>query len=179
MIEIDATFNTNSQKLLLFVAVGITNTNRTFPMAFLFATSELEIAFSFFYNILKEELFNNCPPPRVNLSDQAKGLAACLPNKLPACQPQYCNWYIAENLKARVGKSSRGYPTKIKGEVHDAAWNWIKSPTSEALLTNREALTSLLFSAEKEYFYDFWERKEDRFVACYTTNYRNLGANSI
>jgi MULE transposase domain len=38
--ETDATFNTNTRRLPLAVMVGINNTGHTFPMAFMFITSE-------------------------------------------------------------------------------------------------------------------------------------------
>lgn len=52
MIRNDATFSTNAEKLLLFVAVGVTNTNRSFPAAFSFATSESEENFNYFLLVL-------------------------------------------------------------------------------------------------------------------------------
>ena len=50
-IENDATFNTNATKLLLFVAVGVTNTNQSFPAAFSFATQESEVSYNFFFEM--------------------------------------------------------------------------------------------------------------------------------
>jgi hypothetical protein len=45
--ETNATFNTNNLRLLLFVIVGVNNTSLTFPIAFIFITSELAKAFKF------------------------------------------------------------------------------------------------------------------------------------
>ena len=53
-IQNDATFNTNAQKLLLFVAVGVINTNQSFPAAFSFSTQESEISYNFFFEACKE-----------------------------------------------------------------------------------------------------------------------------
>ena len=45
LYETDATFNTNTRRLPLSVMVGIDNTGHTFPMAFMFITSELAKSF--------------------------------------------------------------------------------------------------------------------------------------
>lgn len=68
-IQNDATFNTNASKLLLFVAVGVTNTNQSFPAAFSFSTQESEISYIFFFETCKEVIWNDCNPPTVNISD--------------------------------------------------------------------------------------------------------------
>ena len=108
MMQDDATFNTNKQQLLLFVAVGITNTNHTFPAAFSFATSESDIAFTFFLDVLKDEIFNDRHPPKVNISDQGGGLITFLPNVFPSCQIQLCSLHAVKNIRARVGQAKRG-----------------------------------------------------------------------
>jgi len=86
MMQNDATFNTNKNGLLLFMAIGITNTNYTFPAAFSFTTLELEICYNFFLSVLIEEVFNDRLPPRVNILDQGKGLLASLPHMIPGIQ---------------------------------------------------------------------------------------------
>jgi len=50
MYETDATFNTNKLRLLLSVMVGIDNTGKTFPMAFMYHTTESAKAFKFASN---------------------------------------------------------------------------------------------------------------------------------
>ncbi|XP_044723742.1 MULE transposase domain-containing protein [Hirsutella rhossiliensis] len=47
LMQTDATFNTNCLHLPLSVIVGITNTGKTFPLAFAFITSESAEAFEF------------------------------------------------------------------------------------------------------------------------------------
>lgn len=177
MMQNDATFNTNATKLLLFVAVGVTNTNMTFSAALSFATAESEEAYRFFFDVLNEQLWDDCPPPRVNLADQGKGLIAALPIKLPDCQLQLCSWHAVQNIRARVNNGKRGYAKERRDEIHDAAWAWMK--TSLATIDeNREALTSLLQPADQEYFETYWRHKEPLVLWCYTRNYRNLGAES-
>ena len=54
---IDGTFHTNALRLLLLVAVGISNSNSTFPLAFSYCPSESEDAFGFFFDSLREMVF--------------------------------------------------------------------------------------------------------------------------
>jgi len=76
--ETDATFNTNKLRLLLTTMVGIDNTGSTFPIAFLFITSESAKAFNFASKCLSNLVFYNCLEPTVILGDFAKGLAASI-----------------------------------------------------------------------------------------------------
>lgn len=121
MLQMDATFNTNALKMLLFVAVGITNTNLTFPAAFSFAISESEVAVNFFLRCLKEEVFDDCPAPRVVIVDQSKGIQASLSVMMPTTYIQLCQWHAAENARAKVAKS-KGYDWETRKTVHDLTW---------------------------------------------------------
>jgi len=78
MYEIDATFNTNSFKLLLSVIVGINNYRKTFLIAYCYITLESAASFTFIDNQLCDLAFYNCPRQLIIIRDFAKGLgAAC------------------------------------------------------------------------------------------------------
>ena len=77
-MQTDATFNTNRLRLPLSVIVGITNTSKTFPVAYCFITSESTEAFEFVNTQLKELVFYDCPGPAVIVGDFNKGLAAAM-----------------------------------------------------------------------------------------------------
>ena len=76
---IDGTFNTNALRLPLLAAVGISNSNSTFPLAFSYCPSESEDAFGFFFDSLREMVFLKAATtqgalagmPRVVLGDHA------------------------------------------------------------------------------------------------------------
>ena len=53
---LDATFNTNRDRLPLLIAVRITNEGVTFPIAFAFIQGETAEAFTFFFKCLREEV---------------------------------------------------------------------------------------------------------------------------
>jgi MULE transposase domain len=52
MLVIDGTFNTNELRLPLLVAVGLTNSGSTFPIAFSYCPSESKESFVFFFDSL-------------------------------------------------------------------------------------------------------------------------------
>ena len=75
-IAINATFNTNSLRISILVAVGILNNNKTFPIAFSQCPSEDYKSYFFFQQYLKiyyfSDEFSNQPPiilMRVALGD--------------------------------------------------------------------------------------------------------------
>jgi hypothetical protein len=61
LYKTNATFNTNTRRLLLSIIVGINNTGHMFPMAFMFITSESAKSFKFVNEYLIDLCFYNCP----------------------------------------------------------------------------------------------------------------------
>ncbi|KAM4058334.1 MULE transposase [Hirsutella rhossiliensis] len=115
LMQTDATFNTNCLHLPLSVIVGITNTGKTFPLAFAFITSESAEAFEFVNAQLAELVWYDCPPPQVVLGDQTKGLVAAMAASQARADPQgedgqilqLCEWHAAENFKKRLLDSGK------------------------------------------------------------------------
>ena len=102
VIQFDATFNTNSLKMVLFVSIAITNTGLTFPVAFSFALNESQIASTAFLNFLNEDVWiEGTSPPRVSIIDQGKGMWASLEDVMPGLKRQLCQWHACENMRAR------------------------------------------------------------------------------
>src|ERR1035438_1192866 len=82
--ETNATFNTNSLKLLLSVMVGIDNTRATFPIAYCYITSESAASFKWIAEQLTELAFWDCPEPTLIVGDFSKGLGAAAAAKAAA-----------------------------------------------------------------------------------------------
>jgi len=113
MMETDATVNTNALKMLLLLAVGVTNTAMTFSACFSFAIPESEEAFNFFIQCMHEELFNDCLSSRIIIASQDKGLTASLPISMPEIQLQLCNWHACENIRALLSCKSTALLTLL------------------------------------------------------------------
>jgi hypothetical protein len=76
---IDGTFNTNSLRLPLLVAVGSLHTGASFPVFFSFCPSEDRASFDFCWESFKEECLRKGPvvaDPGVIIADWALGLIA-------------------------------------------------------------------------------------------------------
>ncbi len=91
MMKTDAIFNINALKMLLFVAVNVTNTTMIFSACFSFVISEFEETFNFFMQCMHEELFNDCLSSRVIIVDQDKKLMTSLLISMSETQLQLCN----------------------------------------------------------------------------------------
>jgi len=78
LYKTDATFNTNELCLLLSVIVGITNTSKTFPLAYCYITSESAKSFDFVVGELTKYVFYDCPEAAVICADFTKGLRATI-----------------------------------------------------------------------------------------------------
>ena len=81
LYEMDATFNTNELRLPLSTMVGITNTGKTFPMAYCYITSESAKSFDFVSGELTKYIFYDCPEAAVICADFTKGLGAAIAAK--------------------------------------------------------------------------------------------------
>jgi hypothetical protein len=78
----DATFNTNTLRLPLSVMVEIDNTGTTFPMTFMFITSESSKSFTFASEQLTDLCFYDCPEAAIICEDFSKGLRASIALKV-------------------------------------------------------------------------------------------------
>jgi hypothetical protein len=58
--------------------VGITNTRKTFPLAYCYITSELAKSFDFVVGELTKYVFYDCPEAAVICADFTKGLGASI-----------------------------------------------------------------------------------------------------
>ena len=110
MLKVDTTFNTNIFKLPLTIVTGISNTGNSFPVAFSFIPSESKVCFDFIFEALKELVWEEYPPPKIVVRDQAQGLLASLPYSLPGSMSQFCEWHAFENIKKRL--QDKGYAKK-------------------------------------------------------------------
>jgi hypothetical protein len=78
LYKTDATFNTNTRRLPLSIMVGIDNTGHTFPIAFMFITSESAKSFQFANECLTDLCFYNCLQLSLICGDFSKGLGAAV-----------------------------------------------------------------------------------------------------
>ena len=103
----DATFNTNDLRLSLLNIVSINNTNKTFPLAQAFITTESAVSFRFIQDMLLKYVFYNYPEPTVIVRDFAKGLAKAV--ALKAAED-------AAKKRAKAPNETRGSRQEVEAE---------------------------------------------------------------
>ena len=82
---VDGPFNTNSLRLPLLIAVGITNSGKTVPVAFSYCPSGSKESYNFFFQSLKEEASaGDIQSVKVVVGDPAGGLIASLDPASPS-----------------------------------------------------------------------------------------------
>ena len=143
LIMTDSTFNTNTHRLPLLVAVDKLGSGRTFPIASSWAPCEDKESYCFFWTYLKEHCFErpgepHAAPPAVILGDQSGGFTASISLEFPQAQQQFCTWHavqaIAKKLRDCGFKKSDLDGAKDEGQeriigLRERCWNYIKAPT--------------------------------------------------
>jgi hypothetical protein len=113
VLVVDGTYNINKLRMPLLIKVGITNSNKTFPLAYSYCPGETTKSYDFFFEILGEEVFfNDILDPTIIIGDQAAGLIKVV-NVLGSILNdilQFCNWHAMEAIKAKFNKA--GYTTE-------------------------------------------------------------------
>jgi len=196
VLLLDGTFSTNALNLVLIIAYGVTNTDKTFPLCLSFARSESKMSFDFILSSMKLLIFagqpsasqdgeatgksfqanQNLPLPRVIISDQAKGLIAALPICLPTTTLQLCDWHVSQNIRKRLAEKKY---TKAERElINDRVWGWIKARTEGEVETAQSELFALLQYGEINYLKEHWLPKKEKFLRFYTRRNANVGCNS-
>lgn len=191
-LMLDGTFNTNKWRLPLLVAVGVTNENKTFPIAFSFCPNENCESYNFLFDCLRAEIFiDGIQEPGVIIADQATGLLSSIDthNSIPHSRFQICNWHTVEAMMAKFRKTGKYTCTELEGSrnenkqkdgsgLKDYCWDYVKSSTLAELKEKKKVLLNHLQPSEQAYIRNIWGPKEERIITCHTRLLPNLGANS-
>lgn len=175
VMECDATFSNNLLRMPLANVVGITNTGRTFSLAFSFIRSESAENFNFIFNSLDELVFYNLPRPKIVLSDQAKGFIKSLNDSWASETTfhQLCEWHMFQNIKKRPVEGA--YNKEQQDRIQHLVWKYIHCLTQEGATEARHELYYELHTEERKYMEENWRPKERQVLRYYTRSYANLG----
>lgn len=175
VMECDATFSNNLLQMPLANIVGITNTGRTFSLAFSFIRSESAENFDFIFSSLDELVFYDIPCPRVVLSDQAKGFIKSLADQWSSYTfHQLCEWHMVQNIKKRLVEGA--YNKDQQDHIQHLVWKYIHNTRQDKVEEVRNNLYYELHVAERQYMEENWRQKEIQVLRCHTQRYPNLGA---
>ena len=177
LLIVDATFRTNRKGLPLMIAAGISNTGRTFPALYSWISEEDADSYTFFFKVLRDEVYQDCPEPAVVLTDLSGGMTAAYDTQkcLPHSKLQYCSWHAVMAMKEWFHERGRYTSDEIK-ELEAKSWAYVQSATTEELDANRKILEDSLLGPDQAYITDNWGKRERRLIQCYTKQYTNLGS---
>ncbi|KAE8181014.1 hypothetical protein CF336_g9072 [Tilletia laevis] len=96
VITVDATYNTNQNRMPLLHFVGLTSSNRSFTAALAFLPDETTMTYMWSFNALKEIAFDFAPDVIVTDADAA--ISAAILNTLPNSAHVLCQWHIRQNV---------------------------------------------------------------------------------
>ena len=177
LLVVDATFNTNNLRMPLITSLGITNEGKALPVAFSYCPGETTESYNVFLRAVREDILGNeVAEIAVHLADMSSGMTSAVDNHGALSskqQLQYCIFHAVEAIIARIRKG--GYTSNEMENIQDLAWEYVKSPTIDALKTNRQALIDFVKPKEQEYIDNTWRQKEYRAIVCYTRRLPNLG----
>ena len=155
LVQTDATFTTNANELPLSVIVCVTNTLKSFPIAYCFIALESADAFIFMNACMRELFFHDsCRGPLVILGDFAAGLTAAMVARRQLSSAelgievayelaarldeagsdlflQLCSWHAAEAIKKRL--SRQGYPMEPRAKLVNLVWECCKKGCTQPL----------------------------------------------
>lgn len=176
---IDATFCTNNKNMPLLTAVGINSEMKTFPIAMAYIPSESADAFSFFFDCIREEIFDDdIIEPTVWISDMASGIISAVDtlNALPNSTLLYCMWHAYHAIYTRLCRGR--YTAEEKTEMQRLIWSYLQSSNYEELAHKRTTLREFVQTDSERSYLDSWVEKERRVIPVYTDSYLNLGIHS-
>ena len=126
MIQVDATFRTNVQKMPLVAVTSIMNTNATFLICLCFVHTENELDINYVFASMKSLFWNDCPPPQVIITNQGAALLSSISTHHPEAKHQLCTWHMFQNIWARIC-SVRKKPSISEDKCQQEVLNSIKN----------------------------------------------------
>lgn len=139
VLLMDATYNTNRYGMPLLEIVGVTPTNRTFCIAFVFMHKEKTSNYIWAIDCLKS-FMNECMFPRVIVTDRELALMKACDNAFPNAKKLLCRVHINRNIIAKYKRSI----TQSWSSFYTAWTTLVRSQTEESYINNLAQLEVIL-----------------------------------
>ncbi|KAJ9543670.1 hypothetical protein OSB04_023377 [Centaurea solstitialis] len=141
ILLMDATYKTNRYKMPLLEIVGVTSTNLTFCIAFVFMHKEKEPNYTWALNCLKKTM-DGCPSPRVIVTDRELALMKACNNVFPDAKRLLCRWHINQSIFKKCRPSITSHKS---WDLFYKAWtSLVESQTEEAYGSNLAQMENVL-----------------------------------
>ncbi|XP_062021027.1 PKS-NRPS hybrid synthetase cheA-like [Rosa rugosa] len=172
----DCTYKTNRYRFPLFEIVGITCTEQTLNIAFVYMSKEAEDNYRWALSRLRT-LMDEDSMPGVIVTDRELALMKATENVFPDTHQILCKWHIGKNV---MRKCKGKFTTKEGWEAFNNDWHsLVDCSTEDEYVHSLTAFESKYFAFPKEinYLKTNWLNKyKEMFIAAWTNNYMHLGA---
>lgn len=149
VLIIDATYKTNIYNMPFVQIVGVTSTNKTFCIAFVFISEEKMDNYKWALEQLKWTL-NECMHPRVIITDRELALMKACEIVFPHANHLLCRWHIGRNIFKNCRPTIKSQRDWV---LFQSTWKLLEdSPTWISYMENYEKLRTLLSKYPRKYF---------------------------
>ncbi|XP_060969793.1 protein FAR1-RELATED SEQUENCE 6-like [Cannabis sativa] len=175
VLVMDCTYKTNRYRLPLLEIVGVTSTEYTFSIAFVFLNSEQEDNYTWALDRLKTMMGIDFLP-NVIVTDRELALINAIEKVFPAAKHLLCRYHISNNVLTKCRKK---FESKEKWDNFLSDWNILTLSSSESEYNKRlKALEENYgrYSQAIDYVKDVWLNKyKEKFVSAWTNLVMHFG----
>ncbi len=175
VLIMDCTYKTNRYRLPLLEIVGVTSTDMTFSVAFVYLNSEGEESYTWALERLRSVIADDVLPELI-VTDRDLALMNAIHRVFPTARHLLCRWHISRNVLAKCKKF---FELKEKWDKFIMSWNVLVLSSTEDEYNDRWSALQREFGTYPDalqYVSDTWLSKyKERFVAAWTDTCRHYG----
>ena len=175
VLIMDCTYKTNRYRLPLLEIVGVTSTNLTFSVAFVYLEAERVDNYTWAIEKLQSLMFAD-RLPNVIVTDRELALMNVVRLVFPTTTNLLCRWHISKNV---LGNCKKFFERKDKWEAFMLAWSvLVFSSKEDDYERNLRSLTTdyYTYPGVVKYVTESWLTPyKERFVAAWTNKVMHLG----
>ncbi|XP_070662492.1 uncharacterized protein [Malus domestica] len=175
VLIMDCTYKTNRYRFPLLQIVGVTSTNMTFSVAFVYIEAEKEDNYTWALTRLKTLLHGYCLPG-VIATDRDLALLNSIKSVFPSAQHLLCRWHINKNV---LSKCKKMFESNKQWNKFNRDWNClVSSETEEEYQRSLQEMESKFSNYDDalEYIRNNWLIPyKDKFIGTWIDNCMHLG----
>ena len=175
VLIMDCTYKTNRYRLPLLEIVGVTSTNLTFSVAFVYLEAERVDNYTWAMEKLQSLMFFD-RLPNVIVTDRELALMNAVRLVFPTTTNLLCRWHISKNV---LGNCKKLFERKDKWEAFMSAWSvLVFSSKEDDYERNLRSLTTdyYTYPGAVKYVTESWLTPyKERFVVAWTDKVMHLG----
>ncbi|XP_052175667.1 protein FAR1-RELATED SEQUENCE 5-like [Diospyros lotus] len=175
VLIMDCTYKTNRYRYPLLEIVGVTSTELTFPVAFVFMNHEYEDNYTWAMERLKNVMGSNACPG-VIVTDRELALMNAIYKVFPSTTTLLCRWHISKNILAKCKKF---FDRKETWEKFMLQWNLLVFASTE--IEYQSLLSDLMveyhaYEGALDYVRNTWLNDyKEKFIAAWTNKVLHFG----